>query len=506
MAIYSFKMSNISRSGASNKNNVVAHSAYINRAKFEDERTGTKWNWSKRNDELYISEVMLPTDAPREYSNPEFLWNAVEKNEKRKDARLAKDFIIALPTELTAQQNHSLVRDFIRSNFTSKGIVAEYAIHDIDSHNPHLHLMIAERRLTVSGFEKTKIPELTKVDFLEDLRKEWADCQNKHLHKYDHQTSVSHKKLSDQFLDEMNKYDSAISPNEKAEHFIKAMKLDRQPLTYINRNEFSKMENINMRKDEKEKIEQKKKEAELDRKKVREYEMDQEVLRQRKRKELPCEKVAKKVAKNPPKNTQPDKNNSNRLEVQGSPDKTFGSILSHIIAKILAGAHNFMVDRIERAQEKRLELEHKEMMKNKPKKVKRKRPTNDVTPKKEMGPSQSPILGMDDNIKLDDKKLSKAMQFKIDKDIMKVSFNKKDISKYEMSFDIKNRNNVLSKSGAKPEKPNNLVMSQRFKNNFDNFSKALNNHIAESKDKNKSQPNINNSAENNNVQRKRPTM
>ena len=501
MAIYSFKMSNISRSGADNKNNAVAHSAYINRAKFEDERTGTKWNWTKQKDELYFSEVMLPQDAPREYADPQLLWNTVEKNEKRKDARVAKSLILALPTELTAQQNHILTKDFISTNFTRHGIVAEYAIHDIDSHNPHLHIMIAERKLSFDGFAKTKIPELSKVEFLEDLRANWSECQNKHLHKHDHQVSVSHKSLDDQFLDEMNKYDSATSPDEKAEHFIKAVALDRQPLTYINRNNFDKPEYQTMRKNEKEEIEKKKKEAELSRKKARDYEIDQSAMKKKRIKETPCEKITKKIAKSPPKNTRANLDDM-KLEVAGSPGKSFGSVLTYIVAKIMATAHNFMIDRMQTMNDKRMLIEQKN---NPPRPVKKKKPKQEITPNRisEMGPSRSPILGMDNDIKPKPQE-NRVMQFRIDKDTMKLSFNKRDINQYAMSFDIKNRNNVLSKSNAKPEKPTNLVMSQRFKNDFNNFTKVVNKHVEEHKQANNPKPQVSN--ENKNVQQRKAKM
>ena len=77
----------------------------------------------------------------------EAFWNKVEVFEKRSDAQLAKDVTIALPVELTAEQNIALVRDFVERHITANGMVADWVYHDAPG-NPHVHLMTTLRPLT----------------------------------------------------------------------------------------------------------------------------------------------------------------------------------------------------------------------------------------------------------------------------------------------------------------------------------------------------------------------
>lgn len=80
--------------------------------------------------------------APAEWSDRQTLWNAVEDAEKAKDSRLARQLIVALPSELTLQEWQPMLRQFVQEQCVSKGMCADYAIHDTDGHNPHAHIMI----------------------------------------------------------------------------------------------------------------------------------------------------------------------------------------------------------------------------------------------------------------------------------------------------------------------------------------------------------------------------
>lgn len=150
--------------------------AYNNRLRARDERTGELYNYTKKED-LYYSEVMLPDNAPERFSDAVTLWNEVEKIEKRKDAQLSRYFIVALQRELTLEQNKKLLKNYIKKNFTSKGMIADIAIHD-DKNNPHAHVMLTLREVTNTGFGNKKrewnYPELT-----ETWRKKWSYEVNK---------------------------------------------------------------------------------------------------------------------------------------------------------------------------------------------------------------------------------------------------------------------------------------------------------------------------------------
>ena len=85
--------------------------------------------------------------APPEWKDREQLWNAVERAEKTKDGRLAREFVVALPIELSKEAQISFLRDFIQKNFVDMGMCADFAIHDTDGHNPHAHILLTVRPL-----------------------------------------------------------------------------------------------------------------------------------------------------------------------------------------------------------------------------------------------------------------------------------------------------------------------------------------------------------------------
>ena len=77
----------------------------------------------------------------------------MEKNEKTKDSRLAREFVPALPIELTPEQWKELLTDFIQGSFVSDGMCADVAIHDPNppGHNPHAHILLTVRPLNPDG-------------------------------------------------------------------------------------------------------------------------------------------------------------------------------------------------------------------------------------------------------------------------------------------------------------------------------------------------------------------
>ena len=102
---------------------------------------------------LVWQEVFLPEFAPSEWKERGVLWNAVEENEKTKDSRLAREFVVALPIELSEAQWEKLLSDFISGTFVADGMCADVAIHDPypPGHNPHAHIMLTVRPLDEKG-------------------------------------------------------------------------------------------------------------------------------------------------------------------------------------------------------------------------------------------------------------------------------------------------------------------------------------------------------------------
>lgn len=226
MAIYSFQCSIISRTQKTN--NAVGKAAYINREDFKNDYDGTSWKFKNRSDDVGYSAVMLPENCPAELSDPSTLWNTVESVETRSDSRLARDFVVALPNSLSLEQNKALVEDFIKSNFTNDGMIANYAIHKDDPNNIHCHIMTTTREVTADGFAKknTKGREWNKPENLIKWRESLAEKINQHLKKNNINEKVDHRSIEKQKEDVLNKAVNANSKQEELQHLRDFMKLE----------------------------------------------------------------------------------------------------------------------------------------------------------------------------------------------------------------------------------------------------------------------------------------
>ena len=153
MAIYSFNISNVSRStGAS----TCATLAYISGEKIKDERTGKTYNYAHK-DRIESVSVFLPRNANPEYQDPEKLMNQIEKIEKLENARTGKKIIVALPREFNKTQRNEVLKDFIEKEITERDFGCVVAIHnDLENHNPHAHILIPNRIFKDGEFASAK--------------------------------------------------------------------------------------------------------------------------------------------------------------------------------------------------------------------------------------------------------------------------------------------------------------------------------------------------------------
>ena len=149
MAIYHLEAKVVSRG---NGRSAVAASAYLSCSKMLNDYDGIQHDFTRKKG-LIWQDVFLPEFAPPEWKDRSVLWNAVEKNEKTKDSRLAREFLPALPIELTPAQWQELLTDFIQNNFVADGMCADVAVHDPypPGHNPHAHIMATVRPLDEKG-------------------------------------------------------------------------------------------------------------------------------------------------------------------------------------------------------------------------------------------------------------------------------------------------------------------------------------------------------------------
>ena len=128
----------------------VAASAYLSCSRMLNDYDGVQHDYTRKQG-LAWQAVFLPPMAPPEWQDREKLWNAVEEAEKTKDSRLAREFVAALPIELSRAQQTALLQDFVREQFVAEGMCADVAIHDTDGHNPHAHILLTVRPLTEAG-------------------------------------------------------------------------------------------------------------------------------------------------------------------------------------------------------------------------------------------------------------------------------------------------------------------------------------------------------------------
>ena len=147
MAIYHLEAKVVSRGAG---RSAVAASAYLSCSRLYNDYDGIQHDYTKKQG-LVWQQVFLPEYAPQEWQDREKLWNAVEEVETAKDSRLAREFVVALPIELSREKHIKLLQEFIQEQFVADGMCADAAIHDTDGHNPHAHILLTVRPLDERG-------------------------------------------------------------------------------------------------------------------------------------------------------------------------------------------------------------------------------------------------------------------------------------------------------------------------------------------------------------------
>jgi Ti-type conjugative transfer relaxase TraA len=196
MAIYHLTAKVASRAKGQS---VVAAAAYRSSEALYDERYGLTHDYTRK-EGVEHSEILLPEGAPKSLSDRQTLWNQVEANEKRKDSQLARELEIGLPVELTHGENVELVRDYVKKHFVSKGMIADFSIHEDDPNNPHAHVLLTMREVNEEGFGKKVRSWNAKADLLK-WRETWAETANEHLAQAGHAVRIDHRTLEAQNIE-----------------------------------------------------------------------------------------------------------------------------------------------------------------------------------------------------------------------------------------------------------------------------------------------------------------
>lgn len=226
MAIYHLSIKIISRGKGKS---AVAASAYRSGEKIKNEYDGIVHDFSRKGG-IAHTEILLPQNAPQEFSDRGTLWNSVEKIEKSKNSQLAREIEIALPKELSREKQINLVREYVKENFVKVGMCADIALHDKNDGNPHCHILLTMRPLNEDktwgakskkeyildeNGEKVKLKngnyktrKINTVDWneqdkAEHWRKAWADITNKYLEENSIQDKVDHRSYQRQGIEQI---------------------------------------------------------------------------------------------------------------------------------------------------------------------------------------------------------------------------------------------------------------------------------------------------------------
>ena len=192
MAIYHLSAKIISRATG---RSAVAAAAYRSASRLHDERLGHDQNFLSKSGVIH-SAILLPAGAPDRLADRAALWNEVEVFEKRKDAQLAREVELALPRELSDEDNIELARSFVQEAFVARGMIADLNIHKpVDAQGeakPHAHVMLTLREVGEGGFGR-KGREWNATELLHEWRELLALRINTKLAERGHSVRVDHR-------------------------------------------------------------------------------------------------------------------------------------------------------------------------------------------------------------------------------------------------------------------------------------------------------------------------
>lgn len=203
MAIYHFSVKAISRSDG---RSAVACAAYRSAEKLVCDYYGKEQDYTKKTG-VEFTNIYAPKNTQKELLDRNQLWNAVEKVENRKNSLLAREFEIAFPSELNAEQRKTLLDELCQELVKKHGVIVDAAIHaphtegGSDERNYHAHVMFTTRAINKNGeFEAKKFRDFSRDNGTETVkawRETFADLVNMQLEKIGSNERVSHLSYAD---------------------------------------------------------------------------------------------------------------------------------------------------------------------------------------------------------------------------------------------------------------------------------------------------------------------
>ena len=194
----------------------VAAAAYRSGSCLIDQRTGELHDYRGRSGVL-ATEIIVPSRVSKGVLDRADLWNAAEKTEKRRDGRTAREIVLALPSELTAEQNRGLVTAFARKLADDYGAAVDVAVHAPsirgDQRNIHAHLLMTTRQIDL-GSDGIRLTDKTHLEWsdskrrknglssaadeIKRIRESWAGHANSILAALGTEAAIDARSLKDQ--------------------------------------------------------------------------------------------------------------------------------------------------------------------------------------------------------------------------------------------------------------------------------------------------------------------
>lgn len=210
---------------------------YISREELYSEYDGHTYRPDPKED-LVHSEIDLPENAPREYQDRATLWNAVEAVEKQKNSQLARMFKASLPNDWTYEVAEEVVRKYVMDNFVSKGMCADWAIHDScnekGQRNLHFHLLLTLRAIDENGKWMPKQKKIYILDKDGNKIKTKKGYKSKTEKTTDWDEPSNAKKWRTNLTELINETNEALKINEHWEHkSFKELGIEAPPTIHL---------------------------------------------------------------------------------------------------------------------------------------------------------------------------------------------------------------------------------------------------------------------------------
>ena len=203
MAIYHFSVKAISRSDG---RSAIACAAYRSGEKLVCDYYGIEQDYTKKSG-VEFTNIYAPENTNPNLLDRQKLWNTVEKVENRKNSLLAREFEIAFPSELNAEQRKTLLDELCQELVKRHGVIVDAAIHaphtegGSDDRNYHAHIMFTTRSISKTGdFESKKYRDFSRDDGTKTVsqwRSDFADLVNNQLEAIGSKERVSHLSYED---------------------------------------------------------------------------------------------------------------------------------------------------------------------------------------------------------------------------------------------------------------------------------------------------------------------